>query len=765
MVVQHAALCVALLSASLIPLHAVDAPPPPADVLDIQCELAELLCRLEASPELPTVVIVGHHNDGKSALLEALVGVRLSHVGSSTTTRRPLRVQLQHDSSLSAPAFFLAHAGGDEHQCSLGEVRAHIEAENERLSQRAEVDETFIEVRMRWKHAINVVLIDTPGLLSIPSKSTVADVELQRRSDAVEQIVLRQLSNPSRIILCLEDTSDWQLARTLPVVQRVDPQLSRTVVVAAKLDAKVAQFSMPEDLHRLLNPRHLLATHKGLLAGPIFTSVPPLRGEQEDADSVFAGEVEEHEAALRHSLEERLGSAAYSSRIGVSAVRRAIEPVVCAQWVQLHAHAAKTLEAQLTQLQRQQALVDTYESLEDFAHRYSSAISALLKGSIAIEASEHGETLEQERQASGSGAFCTLARPSATERKRATGEPAPIDLPAGAGAALSEASEDGAAALWMHAGMRLYGGAQYWRAIREFAIGAAEVPEAELTVEEIVNAMGFDGYHDGVNYLRAVCIIVLQRAKGFFEGNLRKLRLRLIHVMSRMSDPVDALLRAEADELSAELFSGGDAQASRPFNAQMHARHIGLANTVYAKFVDDAMEDCMKKCMNDVQAMTKYVSWDFHSGTKDALYNVLIEPISSRLQRPSGGERRGRGRSRRDRREDEARKSTDSFGSYEELVDGLTEILTSRRVSEQMRLLMNDLVREIIMAWREEFCRMISLKFNSFFLMPFCDTLPRYMRRELARLQRESETSEQGLSSDVSQVCSCRSDPFDLTPL
>lgn len=80
-----------------------------------------------------------------------------------------------------------------------------------------------------------------------------------------------------------------------------------------------------------------------------------------------------------------------------------------------------------------------------------------------------------------------------------------------------EPSDAHSSALCMHAGMRLYGGAQYWRAIQEFAMGAAEVPDAELTVEEIVNAMGFDGYHDGVNYLRAVCIIVLQRAKGFFE--------------------------------------------------------------------------------------------------------------------------------------------------------------------------------------------------------------------------------------------------------
>lgn len=178
------------------------------------------------------------------------------------------------------------------------------------------------------------------------------------------------------------------------------------------------------------------------------------------------------------------------------------------------------------------------------------------------------------------------------------------------------------------------------------------------------------------------------------QASLRKLRLRLVHVMSRMSDPVDSLLRNEALDLSSEI---GSPPACH-FNAQLHARHIGLANTVYARFVDDSMEECMSKCMHDVHAMTKYVSWDFHSGTKDALYNVLIEPISSRLNRPTRG--------RRDRREARGR-GGEPFGSYEDLVDGLTEILTSRRVSEQMRLLMNELVREVIMAWREEFCRMI----------------------------------------------------------
>ena len=53
--------------------------------------------------------------------------------------------------------------------------------------------------------------------------------------------------------------------------------------------------------------------------------------------------------------------------------------------------------------------------------------------------------------------------------------------------------------------------------------------------------------------MRAVCVIVLQKARGFFEANLAKLQLRLMHVMSRMVDPVDTLLRAEEHSLSADL--------------------------------------------------------------------------------------------------------------------------------------------------------------------------------------------------------------------
>ena len=47
--------------------------------------------------------------------------------------------------------------------------------------------------------------------------------------------------------------------------------------------------------------------------------------------------------------------------------------------------------------------------------------------------------------------------------------------------------------------------------------------------------MGVDGYHDGVNYMRAVCVIVIEKARGYFDDALSKLRLRMLYIMSRMS--------------------------------------------------------------------------------------------------------------------------------------------------------------------------------------------------------------------------------------
>jgi hypothetical protein len=41
---------------------------------------------------------VGHQTDGKSALVEALMGFQFNHVGGGTKTRRPITLHMTYNS-------------------------------------------------------------------------------------------------------------------------------------------------------------------------------------------------------------------------------------------------------------------------------------------------------------------------------------------------------------------------------------------------------------------------------------------------------------------------------------------------------------------------------------------------------------------------------------------------------------------------------------------------------------------------------------------
>lgn len=65
--------------------------------------------------------------------------------------------------------------------------------------------------------------------------------------------------------------------------------------------------------------------------------------------------------------------------------------------------------------------------------------------------------------------------------------------------------------------MRLYGGAQFHRAMAEFRVGVGMMACPAVTKEDIINACGMDDIHDGVNYVRTACVIAVSKSKEIFE--------------------------------------------------------------------------------------------------------------------------------------------------------------------------------------------------------------------------------------------------------
>merc|ERR1712185_419217 len=93
----------------------------------------------------PVVVVVGRQTDGKSALIEALMGFQFNHVGGGTKTRRPIALQMQYKKDCEQPRCYLQTAAGEQ-LLSLADLQAHIERENQRLAAARRFDATEIVV-------------------------------------------------------------------------------------------------------------------------------------------------------------------------------------------------------------------------------------------------------------------------------------------------------------------------------------------------------------------------------------------------------------------------------------------------------------------------------------------------------------------------------------------------------------------------------------------------------------------------------------------
>ena len=70
-------------------------------------ELHGLAQEFETPFEAPAILVVGHQTDGKSALVEALMGFQFNHVGGGTKTRRPITLHMKYNPDCESPLCFL----------------------------------------------------------------------------------------------------------------------------------------------------------------------------------------------------------------------------------------------------------------------------------------------------------------------------------------------------------------------------------------------------------------------------------------------------------------------------------------------------------------------------------------------------------------------------------------------------------------------------------------------------------------------------------
>ena len=394
-----------------------------------------------------------------------------------------------------------------------------------------------------------------------------------------------------------------------------------------------------------------------------------------------------------------------------------------------------------------------------YREKFAKELAEAIHGSAKASPDEWGETLEGEQLRGG--AFLGQEETSSDVWQRA------LEFEVG------------------DSKRRLYGGAQYHRAIREFTVAVRNMKAPPISEDEIANAAGMGDVHDGVNFMRAACIIAVEKAQQSFSPVLDSLRHRTTHIMRRLFPIVESTIRR----------SDGFSSGSNPHIDASNGPFRELIRGIYDKFVDQQIESCLSKCKDDLKGMTRFVTWDTDGrGGSAALYKSLPTPkrmveiysvavdnkqeknsgldLKDKKQTPVTTNKKGK-KNKKDKKKyesfddqimgewgeqnysDDNKLQPDSsdvtetalaqkswqegeteVSEYFELMQLMEEMLAGRQGGRTTTVVIT-LVQYIISSWRNHFAKTIAMKFNCFFLMPFLDDFPVFLRDELDRMYDE----------------------------
>jgi hypothetical protein len=161
----------------------------------------------------------------------------------------------------------------------------------------------------------------------------------------------------------------------------------------------------------------------------------------------------------------------------------------------------------------------------------------------------------------------------------------------------------------------------------------------------------------------------------------------------------------------------------------------------------------MVRCRDDLQALTRFVTWSLDEGGSAALtrslpdqtniigvYQVALKAagkddkaVEEKSENATQAKEPGELIPRPAQLGHLPVGSRHSDRNYRSLIQIMDEALMTRD-DGRANVVVGGLVQHIVSGWREQFCKSVTTKFNCYFMLPFVDEFHRFMRKELQRL-------------------------------
>lgn len=155
-----------------------------------------------------------------------------------------------------------------------------IKRRTEALCGKDKVSSKPIFLRVEYKYCANLTIYDTPGFRK--GKNDILGEKIMR-------MVSLYMKEKHRIIVCLEQsTVEWCNVEVRPIVEQVDPDLSRTILITTKFNNRVNQFKNKKEVDMYFNDSGCLRDKK-----MFFISLPSGRNARDLTEDEFKQKLKE----------------------------------------------------------------------------------------------------------------------------------------------------------------------------------------------------------------------------------------------------------------------------------------------------------------------------------------------------------------------------------------------------------------------------------------------------------------------------------------
>ncbi|KAL2611519.1 hypothetical protein R1flu_023211 [Riccia fluitans] len=539
----------------------------------------EAYSRLQASAvafgenmPIPEIVAVGGQSDGKSSLLEALLGFRFNVREVEMGTRRPLMLQMIHDATALEPRCRLQEEDSDDYGPAIVPAAAVAEAIRSRTEAFLKRTGTAVASKpivMRAEYAFcsNLTIIDTPGFILKAKKG-----EPESTPEDIVSMVRELASPPHRILLFLQQSSvEWCSSLWLDTIRSIDPNLRRTIVVVSKFDNRLKEFAEKWEVERYLSA----AGYLGDTARPFFVALPKERStvSNEEFRRAIARVDNEVIRHLRENVTGGFDEDQFGDHIGFANLRRFLEAELQRRYKQSAPATLALLEQRCEVVSLKLASIDSrlaisvdVASLRRATMMHAAALAsqvvALLDGVAEPDPSEWGRSTHEERTES-----------RFTKWPGVLGEVLPAN-----------------------AGLRMYGGAAFERLLEEFRCAACSLDCPPISRVEVANILLAQAGRAGA--ASAAITIARAAAKSWLSPLLDTACNRLGYILSGLFDL--ALERIRMEESYRD--SGQNEKVSVNLTGYV-AFHAALRKA-HQGFIRDLIKRCKESVRDQLLAVT-----------------------------------------------------------------------------------------------------------------------------------------------------------------